>query len=332
MRVLVIGGTGLSGPEIVRRLVEGGHLPAVLHRGESEVELTSRVQHYHGKADDAELLQYVAREFRPDAIIHMIVMHPGQVDAIDAVFAGTLQKFVMISSGDVYAAFESIEQKVPSPHPLPLTEGSQLRSGPYPAWDGEGYDKVGAERAALRAFQAGRLPTVILRYPAIYGPGPVREWYWVKRVRDKRLQIALPDGGLNIFHRGFTANLAHATVLALEQASAGKVYNTGDESQLSVYQLTERIARILDHTWQIVAVPAEAWEFGTPYSLSRSHLIYDLAAIKRDLGYRDIVSPDEALRVTVEHLLSNKPGWIGQIHPKAFDYAAEDSAIARYWP
>ncbi len=332
MRVLVIGGTRLSGPYVVRQLLEHGHLPAVLHRGESEAELPAAVVHFHGRCDDKALLQYASGEFKPEAIVHMVGMSPDHIAAIEDTFAGRLQKFVMISSGDVYAAFESIEQKRQSPVALPIAEHAATRTGPYPAWDGQGYDKIGAEDAARRAFAGSRLPSVVLRYPAIYGPGPVREWYWVKRIRDRRIQIALPDGGLNVFHRGFTQNLAHAVVLAIEKAEPGTVYNAGDETQLSVYQLTERIAQILGHAWEIVPVPAEAWEFGTPYSLGRSHLVYDLTAIKRDLGYRDIVAPDEGLRITVEHLASNKPGYVMQIHPKAFDYAAEDATILRYRP
>jgi hypothetical protein len=38
----------------------------------------------------------------------------------------------------------------------------------------------------------------------------------------------------------------------------------------------------------------------------------------------------EALRVTIEHLATNKPGYVMQIHPKGFDYALEDAAIAKY--
>jgi nucleoside-diphosphate-sugar epimerase len=331
MRVLVIGGTRLSGPDVVRQLLEHGHLPAVLHRGEHEAELPAAVAHYHGAATDPELLRHAAREFKPDALVHMWCHNPAHVELVTEAFPW-LQKVVVISSGDVYATFELIEQQLPSPYPSPLSESAPLRSGPYRAYEGMDYDKTGAERAALAGFEAGRLPAVIVRYPAVYGPGPVREWYWVKRIRDRRLQIALPDGGLNVFHRGFTLNLAYAVVLTLEKAKPGSVYNAGDEAQYNVSQLTDMIARALDHQWTVVHVPAEAWEFGTPYSLGRNHLIYDLSAIKRDLGYRDLVSPEEALRVTVEHLSMTKPGHVMQIHPQAFDYAAEDAAIARYRP
>lgn len=329
MRVLVIGGTRLSGPDIVRELLDRDHLPAVLHRGEHETALPARVRHFHGDAADIELLRYAWREFQPTALIHMWAMHPADIENTVRVFGEALERFVMISSGDVYAAFEAFEQRRPTDQPSPITEDAPLRSGPYP-YEGESYDKAGAERAALQAWGARKLPTVIVRYPGVYGFGPVREWYWVKRIRDGRRRIALPDGGLNFFHRGFAANLAHAVCLALDGAEPGSVYNAGDESQFNVLQLTEMIAAIASHDWEPVSVPGEAWPWGTPYSLYQGHLLYDLAKIKDDLGYRDVVSPQEALRVTVEYLSCHKPERVSQIFPKGFDYAAEDAVMDRF--
>jgi nucleoside-diphosphate-sugar epimerase len=331
MRVLVIGGTRLSGPDVVGQLAERGHETAVLHRGEAERDdLPARVRHFHGSAQDTDFLRYVAHEYNPTALIHMWAMHPADIEHAGDAFEGRLDRFVMISSSDVYAAFEAIEKREPALHPLPITEDAPLRTGPYPEWDGPDYDKVGAELAARRAWLAGRLPSIIVRYPGVYGPGPVREWYWVKRIRDGRRRIIVPDGGLNIFHRGFTANLAHAVCLALESGSPGHAYNAGDDVQFDVRQVTDMIALALDHDWEVVSVPAEAWPYGTPYSLYRGHLLLDTTRIRNELGYQDVVSPQEGLRVTVEYLASRKPGRVSQIGPGAFDYTAEDQVIDRF--
>jgi len=330
MRVLVIGGTRLSGPDVVAQLVERGHEAAVLHRGEQERELPSRVQHFHGSLQDADYLRYVAREYRPTAVIHMWAMHPADIAHAAAAFEGMLERFVMISSGDVYAAFEAVEKRTPGLFPMPISEEAPLRDGPYPEYNGPDYDKIGAEFAALRACQARRLPTVIVRYPGVYGPGPVREWYWVKRVRDGRRRIALPDGGLTIFHRGFFLNLAHVVTLALELGQPGRIYNAGDDAQFNVRQITEMIGYALSHEWEIVSVPAEAWPWGTPYSLYQGHLLLDTTRVKEELGYRDLVTPQEALRVTVEYLACRKPGFVPQIRPQGFDYGEEDAVMERF--
>src|SRR3972149_7065016 len=324
MRVLVIGGTRLSGPDIVAQLIERGHEAAVLHRGQHEHYFASRVQHFHGSLQDLEFLRYVAREYSPTAVVHMWAMHPADIEHCAEAFSGMLDRFVMISSADVYAAFEALEKRTPGLQPMPIGEGAPLRTGPYPEHDGPDYDKIGAELAALRAWQARRLPTTIVRYPGVYGPGPVREWYWVKRVRDGRRHIALPDGGLSLFHRGFFLNLAHAVTLALELGKPGRVYNAGDDVQFHVRQITEMIRAALSHPWEIVSVPADAWPWGTPYSLYQGHLLLDTTRIKDELGYHDIVSPQEALRVTVEYLACRKPGIVPQIWSRGFDYPEED--------
>ncbi len=46
MNILVVGGTGITGPSVVRRLVELGHRITVYHSGEHEADLPDEV-HVH---------------------------------------------------------------------------------------------------------------------------------------------------------------------------------------------------------------------------------------------------------------------------------------------
>ncbi len=329
MRVLVIGGTGLSGPYLLRELIARHHEVVVFHRGHHEAQLPTKVTHIHGDLRDADALAAAARNFRPQRVVHMYAMKPEDVERAAQAFGGHIERFVLISSGDVYAAFEAIEARRPSPQPIPISEDAPLRSAPYRPPHAADYDKLGAERVALAAAEAGQLPTAVLRFPAIYGSGPIREWYWVKRILDGRPRIALPDGGLNLQHRGFAGNLAHAVALVLDEAQPGRVYNVRDEAVYSVRQITDMIANIMGHSWEVASVPASAWPYGTPYSLP-SHLVYDLSRIKSELAYRDIVAPEQALRLTVEQLVANPPERVPFLWPQAFDYTAEDEAIERF--
>ena len=329
MRVLVIGGTGLSGPYVVRELIARHDEVAVFHRGHHEVELPAEVTHIHGDLQDASALAAAAGSFRPEGVVHMCAMKPSDVDRAAQAFGGHIERFVLISSGDVYRVFEAIERRKSSSQPIPIPEDASLRSGPYLPPHPTDYDKLGAEGAALVAAETGQLPTTVLRYPAIYGPGPSREWYWVKRILDGRLRIALPDGGLNLQHRGFAGNLAHAVALALDKGQPSRIYNVGDEAVYSVRQITDMIADIIGHSWEVTSVPATAWPYGTPYSLP-SHLVYDLSKIKGELAYRDIVAPEDALRLTVEALVANPPEGVPFLWPQAFSYGDEDAAIERF--
>jgi nucleoside-diphosphate-sugar epimerase len=330
VRVLVIGGTRLSGPYLVRELLDRGHDAAVFHRGRTEADLPPQVTHFHGDLADGDALRSAARRFRPTGLVHLWAMKPADVDVMIDTFAGQLDRFILISSGDVYSAFEDIENRRPSAQPIPIPEDAPLRTGPYLPPHPADYDKLGAERSALAAAEAGTLPAVVLRYPAVYGPGALREWYWVKRILDGRPRIALPDAGLSVMHRGFAGNVAHAVALALESARPGTVYNVGDEATYTARRITHLIAEIMGHSWEAISVPASAWPHGTPYS-TPNHLLYDISRIRADLGYRDLVPPEEALRLTVEHLAANPPDtMLPHLSPQAFDYAAEDDAIERF--
>jgi nucleoside-diphosphate-sugar epimerase len=51
VRALVIGGTGFSGPHVVRRLHAMGHDVIVFHRGETRAELPPGVEEIAGDRD-----------------------------------------------------------------------------------------------------------------------------------------------------------------------------------------------------------------------------------------------------------------------------------------
>ena len=52
----------------------------------------------------------------------------------------------------------------------------------------------------------------------------------------------------------------------------------------------------------------------------------DGSRIRRDLGYTEIVSLDEALRRTIDWERAHPPA---HVDPAQFDYAAEDAILAR---
>jgi nucleoside-diphosphate-sugar epimerase len=192
--------------------------------------------------------------------------------------------------------------------------------------------------AAIREAQAAgrrRVPATILRLPAVYGPGDplAREWFFVKRVLDGRQRIALPDGGLGLFHRGYVDDVARAAVMALENPRAiGRTYNVGHERVLTVRGIAELVAQVMDHEWEVVSVPAGRLPPTNPYATPYP-IVYDLSQIRTDLGYRESVSLEEGMRRTVAWLVANPPapatwGLTRYLEHDAFDYAAENAAIS----
>jgi hypothetical protein len=156
----------------------------------------------------------------------------------------------------------------------------------------------------------------------------------VRRVLDGRRRMIVADDGLTLHHHGYTENLAHALVLALDhpEAAAGKVFNAADEEVLSVRQVIEIVAAALDHELELVSMPHDVAVPARPL-LSQplpTHRVLDLTRLRTDLGYRDVVPAREALASTARWLAANpleRGGAEEHALTDPFDYVAEDRLV-----
>jgi len=161
-----------------------------------------------------------------------------------------------------------------------------------------------------------------------------REWLFVRRVRDGRKRLVLPDGGLTLHSYGYVENVAHALLLAVDQpeASCGNIYNVADEQVLSLRQVAEIIGEALGHQWDIINMPYELAPCARPFVMQplSTHRVQDVSRLRADLGYRDKVPPAQALALTARWLLAHPPAPGGaeeMVLQDPFDYAAEDRLI-----
>src|SRR5205085_10674467 len=97
MRILILGGTILTGPYAVRRLHALGHEVTVFHRGEHEAELPAGVRHVHG--DFAHLPPETSDLAAPDVVVHMWAMTEMDAESFVVRFRGVASRAVVISSG-----------------------------------------------------------------------------------------------------------------------------------------------------------------------------------------------------------------------------------------
>ncbi len=328
MNVLVIGGTRFIGRAVVEELLTHGHQVTVYHRGEHEAEFSAPVHHVHGDRRDSTRFVGDLVALVPEAVVDMMPLNGDDTRAVVAALRGRIRRSVHISSGDVYAP----GQAIPIPEEAPCGSGEPVELSAY----GQKirYSKVEVETVIAEAQAAGGFPATVLRLPAVYGPRDplAREWFFIKRGLDRRTRVALPDGGLSLFHRGFVDDIARAVVSAVESpAAVGRTYNVGHEQVLTARGIAELVAEVMGHQWKIVSVPqqllAPTCPFATPYPI-----VYDLSRIRSELGYRDSVSLHEGMRRTVAWFVENQPtletwGLGRHVGQAAFDYAAEDVAI-----
>jgi nucleoside-diphosphate-sugar epimerase len=192
---------------------------------------------------------------------------------------------------------------------------------------------IGRTERVIRDFHPDG---TIFRYPYVYGPHQVapREWSIIRRLRDGRRTLVLPEGGLTLIMHGYAENVAAAVLLGVDkpQESRANSYNCGDTTQFCLRQIVEIIAREMQVEVEIISVPSSSAGPAKIYLPNDrvEHLLADLFRLRTELGYRDIVAPEQAFARTARWCLANSPepgGRVEQTLGDVFDYAMEDAQI-----
>ncbi|MCH9674008.1 MAG: NAD(P)H-binding protein [Gammaproteobacteria bacterium] len=333
MKTLVIGGTGPTGPHIVNGLLSRGHQVSILNRGAHDTdEIPAHVERIVGDPHFKETLSdaLAGRHF------DVIVATYGRIRYVAEVVAEHTDRLITVGGSPGYRGTRQPERLFPEGLQVPLPEDA-----PKVETEDEfrfGYLARISEDAVMDRHLAGRYVATHLRYPLIYGPrqlGPT-EWWIIRRLLDKREHMVLPDGGLTLLSRGYSINMAHAVLLSVDQPenAGGKIFNCADVHQLTMRQWVQTIADTMDAKLDIVSVPAEFAYPSRDLMIRRTnshHQLFDLHAIRKDLGYEDQVPVLEALQRTVRWYLDNP---VEETPEQKAEYAAhyrtEDDMAAIY--
>ncbi|MBX9388800.1 NAD-dependent epimerase/dehydratase family protein [Streptomonospora nanhaiensis] len=322
MRVLVLGGTGFTGRQITRRLLDRGDRVLVVHRGRTAAPPEGAEELRTDRRALAEHADRV-RAFDPEAIVDAYALTGDDVDAVLPVLPPV--PAVVLSSADVYLAFTGLRTGRELA-PLPIDEDSPLRTDRRP-YRGAGlpgvpedYEKLDVEERWLARG------AVVLRAPVVYGPHDAqrREDVVLRRVRAKRARI--PVGAANLlWSRLHVDDLAAAVLAALDtRAADGQALNVAEARTCSVGGWLRQILDAAESPAELVRVPDSA----LPPDLaatgaSAQHLLVSSARAQDLLGWRP---GDPATRVAESvrwHLAHPSPEpWTEA------DTAADDAALA----
>ncbi len=310
MRFLILGGTRFIGPAVVRLAADQGHTVAVFHRGDSEADLPSSVVRLLGDRKCLASFRTGFTRFAPDVVIDTFAMTERDGQDVMQVFAGVARRVVVLSSMDVYRAYDRFRGVDPGePELEPLTEDALLRERLFPyrtQAKNENdllyhYEKILVERAVLG--QAG-LPGTVLRLPCVYGPGDYqhRTFEYLMQMDDGCSSILL--GRLRAawrWTRGYVEDVAAAVVLAAtDERAAAQIFNVGEPESLSEAEWVRRIGDAAEWTGDVVVVPDDQLPQGPRAKFDWRHFIVgDTSKIRRVLGYHERVAAQEAMARTV---------------------------------
>lgn len=332
MRVLVVGGTGPTGPHILQGLLARGHDVTIFHRGAHEPPWLPEVEHIHGDPHFRESIDDALGERAFDVVVAMY----GRVRHLAPALAGRCGQFVSVGGIPAYRGF--FPRGGTHQLPIPVTEEHAV------VRDESDDPALRFSRKLVEAEDtvfAHHPRATVLRFPMIYGPNNARqpEWSVVRRVRDRRPHMILPDGGLQIHSRCAARNAAAFVLAAVDHpaAAAGQVYNCSDPTQWSLRRWAETIVELMGAQMEMVSIPSDiAIEASTTLlplaNTTATHCILNTEKAQRELGYRPAIEPVEALAEVLAWYASEPdldPGSSPSFTDR-FDYRTEDALIAEY--
>jgi UDP-glucose 4-epimerase len=301
MKILVTGGAGFIGSNLVDSLLEQGQEVVVvdnLSTG-SEKYLNPHAKFYLADICNRELIEDIFSRELPDMVDH----HAAQIDVrkslenpvfdaennilgslnlIQASIAFKVKKLIYISTGGaVYG----------EPIFLPVTEEHPVNpESPY------GASKHTVEHYLLLFRQTKGLNYTVLRYPNVYGPrqNPLGE----AGVNAIFIHQMLTGVTPTIFGDGeqlrdyvFVRDIVSANILAMNNGDGG-IYNIGCGQGTSVNQIYRELSKIIEFGRAPIYKPARPGEIYKIY--------LDAKKAKKDLGWSPLISFSDGLRATVE--------------------------------
>lgn len=334
-RAVILGGTGLVGRAVARRLVDAGWLVDLTGRDPRKLpsDLAEAGAVFHpverSDADATARLVGAGADLLVDCLCFTAADARGLLPVLTDVGSA-----VMLSSKAVYV--DSDGNHVNSPV-KPRFNGAVREdqptlppdeSGAYDSAEGYGANKVAAEQVLLDSGH----PVTVVRASKVHGEGaaPAREWVFVRRVLDRRRVLLLADGGRGVDHPTAAANLACLVETVADRPGA-RILNSADPDAPDARAIARTIADHLGHSWEEVLLDGSApADLGrTPWS-APNPIVLDMSAAE-SLGYRPAGDHATTVREAVDWLIRTADEQRALNHPffdGRFDYAAEDDYLA----
>jgi nucleoside-diphosphate-sugar epimerase len=342
VRAFIIGGSGLIGRAVGRRLVSAGWDVDVVGRNAVNLprDLADAGVRFvqADRADGAALAS--AFGGGADLLVDCVCFTGAHARAL-LPLASNAASTVMISSKAVYVDAAGRHSNSDDP---PRFDGAISEDQPslapgsmdFNSREGYGPNKVAAEQTLLDSG----LPVTVLRPSKIHGEAarPPREWIFVKRVLDHRAVVLLAHGGAGVDHPSAAVNIA-ALVETVALNPGRRTLNIADPDAPTGLQIARTVAKYLGHVWAEVlldgdADPSLGWH---PWNRRFPVVLDTTAAV--GLGYRAVGDYATTVPNVIDWLIAAAQvhstgtaqlpaGFEDDYFANRFDYDREDASLA----
>ena len=324
MKILVTGGAGFIGSAFVRMAIRDTDLRVVnldklTYAGNLEnlvdVEGNARYRFVQGDICDAELVNALVGDERPDAIVHFAaeshvdrsILSPepvvrtnyiGTFTLLEAARLCRVPRFVHISTDEVYGSL---------PAPAEADERYPLNpSSPYSA------SKAASDLLARSYVVTFKLPVVITRASNNYGP-----YQFPEKLIPLMITNALEDGALPVYGDGqqvrdwlHVEDHCRGILAVLHQGRDGEIYNIGGNRSLPNLDVVHQVLTLIGKPESLIESVQDRLGHDRRYALSSEKLM-------RETGWRPVMNFETGLARTIEWYRGNS-AWVQGVRSGAY--------------
>jgi UDP-glucose 4-epimerase len=315
MRILVTGGAGFIGSNMVDVLMKQGHEVTVIDN--LSVGKASNIAHhlendrFHFVNDtilhvstlerlvrQADLIYHLAAVVGPKYVVEdplgtIITNVRGTENVLELAFKYWVRT-VIASSSEIYGKSTAV--------PLSEDDDRVLGSTTVGRWSYS--DAKAIDEYFALAYAKKGLPISIVRYFNAYGPRLDPRGYG--SVIARFMTQALQGEPLTVFDDGqqtrcftYVADTVEGTVRAATvREAAGQVINVGSDREKTILELAQMIRELTDSTSEIIRMPYET-AYGPAFEETRRR-VPDVTRARDVLGFEAQMSLEEGLRRTLD--------------------------------
>ncbi|MFZ5517362.1 MAG: NAD-dependent epimerase/dehydratase family protein [Candidatus Zhuqueibacterota bacterium] len=301
MDVLIIGGTRFLGLHLTEALLKGNQNVTLMNRGSrrNQIPFYEDVEWLICDRHHEDKLRSLLTNRKFDVVIDNCAYFPEDVELTVNLLRGKIGKYIFTSSMAVAITKEPDERLV-----LPIPNRRLFDTSSYNTY---AFNKSAIEEFLVDQFEKFGFPFICLRPAEINGPGEIREWYYIDRVKNGRQKLLIPGTGENLIQPGYIDDIVQAYLLAIVKENAiGECYNLSGEEIINLNDFIKTVAEVLAERVKIVNIPYPLFRQLVPtkyfFPFCNKHsFIVDISKIKNELGYQPEVTIKEGLRKSIEN-------------------------------
>lgn len=300
MKILVTGGAGFIGSNVVDRYIADGHDVVIVDNLSTgkKANLNFKARFYQVGIEEADL-EGVFKKEKPDIVNH----HAAQIDVRKSVAEPAFDANVnIIGSLNLFEqCVKSKVKKVIFASSGGAGYGEQIRfpadeEHPFQPLSPYGITKVSVELYLYFYAITYGLDYTILRYSNVYGPrqDPLGEAGVIAIFTNAMLRNETPiinGDGKQTRDYIYVDDVVEANVLSLSKGSR-QAFNIGTGIETDVNKLGEKLSNLIGYKGQI--------KYGPPRPGEQRRSVIDPGKARKQLGWEPLVSFDEGLKKTIE--------------------------------